>query len=146
MPDEGAGRPMRIARAIAGNAKAAAGALLLLAFVVLAVVPGCSRRDDPTAQAYPRNLEASTAHLLGTTGLGQDTFAQAGVRTRQVLEIAFGPGWRARCWPRSSACGGLPRRLDGRGAEPVHRRRLVIPLFPLLIVIAATSTTPAPAC
>jgi peptide/nickel transport system permease protein len=129
---------MRIARAIAGNAKATAGALLLLAFVVLAVVPGLFARDDPTAQAYPRNLGASTAHLLGTTGLGQDTFAQAVYGTRQVLEIAFGAGLASTVL---AALIGVAAAYLGGWTDAVLNLFtdvvLVIPLFPLLIVIAA---------
>jgi peptide/nickel transport system permease protein len=129
---------MKLLRAIAGNAKAAVGALLLLAFVVLAAVPGLFASDDPTAQSYPRNLGASTAHLLGTTGLGQDTFAQAVYGTRQVLEIAFGAGLAstllaALIGVAAAYLGGWADGLLNLFTDVV----LVIPLFPLLIVIAA---------
>ena len=129
---------MRLARAIAGNAKATAGALLLLAFVVLAIVPGLFAKADPTAQASPRNLGASTAHLLGTTGLGQDSFAQAVYGTRQVLEIAFGAGLAstliaALIGVAAAYLGGWTDAALNLFTDVV----LVIPLFPLLIVIAA---------
>jgi peptide/nickel transport system permease protein len=129
---------MRLLKAIAGNAKATAGALLLLAFIVLALVPGQFARDDPTAQTYPRNLGTSTAHLLGTTGLGQDTFAQAVYGTRQVLEIAFGAGLASTLL---AALIGVAAAYLGGWADAVLNLFtdvvLVIPLFPLLIVIAA---------
>jgi peptide/nickel transport system permease protein len=129
---------MRLVKAITGNAKAAAGALLLLAFVVLAVAPGLFATDDPTAQAYPRNLGASAAHLLGTTSLGQDTFAQAVYGTRPVLEIAFGAGLAstllaALIGVAAAYLGGWADALLNLFTDVV----LVIPLFPLLIVIAA---------
>ncbi len=129
---------MRLLKAIAGNAKATVGALLLLAFIVFALVPGLFARDDPTAQTYPRNLGASGAHLLGTTGLGQDTFAQAVYGTRQVLEIAFGAGLASTLL---AALIGVAAAYLGGWADAALSLFtdvvLVIPLFPLLIVIAA---------
>ena len=85
-------RGRRLWQALARSPKATAGAILLAAFIVLALFPGLFARDDPSAEAYPRNLGPSTAHLFGTTGLGQDVFAQAVYGTRPVLEIAFGAG------------------------------------------------------
>src|SRR5262249_32302391 len=129
---------MRLLKAIAGNAKASVGAVLLLAFIVLAVAPGLFAKDDPTAQVYPRNLGASSAHLFGTTGLGQDTFAQAIYGTRQVLEIAFGAGLASTVL---AALIGVTAAYLGGWADAALSLFtdvvLVIPLFPLLIVIAA---------
>jgi peptide/nickel transport system permease protein len=129
---------MRIARAIGGNGKATAGAILLLAFIVLAVAPGLFARDSPTAQIYPRNLGASAAHLFGTTGLGQDTFAQAIYGTRQVLEIGFGAGLASTLI--AAVIGVAAAYLGGFWDAVLNLLTdvvLVIPLFPLLIVIAA---------
>ncbi|HEX4832309.1 MAG TPA: ABC transporter permease [Trebonia sp.] len=129
---------MRLLRAIAGNAKAATGAVMLLAFIVLALFPGLFAADSPTAEAYKRNLGASGAHLLGTTGLGQDTFAQAVYGTREVLEIAFGAGLAstvlaALIGVAAAYLGGLWDGVLSLFTDMV----LVIPLFPLLIVISA---------
>jgi peptide/nickel transport system permease protein len=129
---------MRLLRAIGGNAKATTGAVLLLAFIILALVPGLFAPDSPTAQAYPRNLGASAAHLLGTTGLGQDTFAQAIYGTRQVLEIAFGAGLASTVI--AALIGVAAAYLGGFWDGALNTFTdvvLVIPLFPLLIVIAA---------
>jgi peptide/nickel transport system permease protein len=129
---------MRLLRAITGNAKAATGAILLLAFIIVAIAPGLFARDNPTAQVYPRNLGASMAHLFGTTGLGQDTFAQAVYGTRVVLEIAFGAGLAstliaALIGVTAAYLGGFWDAVLNVFTDVV----LVIPLFPLLIVIAA---------
>jgi len=129
---------MRLLRAIAGNGKAATGAVLLLAFVILAIVPGLFARESPTAQVYPRNLGASSAHLLGTSSLGQDTFAQAVYGTRQVLEIAFGAGLASTVI--AALIGVTAAYLSGWADAALNVFTdvvLVIPLFPLLIVIAA---------
>ena len=129
---------MRIARAIAGNGKAATGAVLLLAFVILALAPGLFARDSPTALVYKPNLGASAAHLFGTTGQGVDIFAQAVYGTRQVLEIAFGAGLAstliaALIGVAAAYLGGLWDGVFSLFTDVV----LVIPLFPLLIVISA---------
>jgi peptide/nickel transport system permease protein len=129
---------MRLLRAIAGNAKAATGAVLLLAFIILALVPGLFAHDSPTALVYKQNLGASAAHLFGTTGQGQDIFAQAVYGTRQVLEIAFGAGLAstliaALIGVAAAYLGGLWDGVLNLFTDVV----LVIPLFPLLIVISA---------
>jgi peptide/nickel transport system permease protein len=129
---------MRLLRAIGGNAKATTGAILLLAFIVLALIPGVFAKDDPTAQVYPKNLGASAAHLFGTSGLGQDTFAQAVFGTRQVLEIAFGAGLASTLI--AALIGVAAAYLGGFWDGALNLLTdviLVIPLFPLLIVIAA---------
>jgi peptide/nickel transport system permease protein len=129
---------MRLLRAIAGNGKAATGAVLLLAFIILALVPGLFAHDNPTAQLYKPNLPASAAHLLGTTGQGVDIFAQAVYGTREVLEIAFGAGLAstviaALIGVAAAYLGGLWDGVLNLFTDVV----LVIPLFPLLIVISA---------
>jgi peptide/nickel transport system permease protein len=125
-------------RALARSPKATAGAILLAAFIVLALFPGLFASDSPTAEAYTRNLGPSAAHLFGTTGLGQDVFAQAVYGTRQVLEIAFGAGLASTLI--AAVIGVAAAYLGGfwDGALNLFTDVvLVIPLFPLLIVIAA---------
>ena len=125
-------------RALARSRKATAGAILLAVFIVLALFPGLFARDNPTAEAYARNLGPSAAHLFGTTGLGQDIFAQAVYGTRQVLEIAFGAGLASTLI--AAVIGVAAAYLGGfwDGALNLFTDVvLVIPLFPLLIVISA---------
>ncbi|HEY1703811.1 MAG TPA: ABC transporter permease [Trebonia sp.] len=118
--------------------KAVAGAVLLLIFVILALFPGAFAHASPTAEVYPRNLGPSAAHLLGTTGLGQDIFAQAIYGTREVLEIALGAGLASTA---IAAVIGVAAAYLGGWTEGflnlVTDILLVIPLFPLLIVISA---------
>ena len=95
-------------------------------------------KDSPTAEIYPKNLGPSAAHLFGTTGLGQDMFAQAVWGTRQVLIIAFGAGLLATA---IAAVVGVTAAYLGGASDGVLNLitdvLLVIPLFPLLIVISA---------
>jgi len=125
-------------RAIRRNGKATTGAILLAVFVVLALFPGLFAHDDPNAEIYPRNLGPSAQHLFGTTGLGQDLYAQAVYGTRQVLLIAFGAGLFTTLI--AAAVGVAAAYLGGAWDGTLNLLTdvlLVIPLFPLLIVIAA---------
>ena len=118
--------------------KAMAGAILLLIFAILALFPGLFAHDDPTAEIYPRNLGPGGGHLFGTTGTGQDIFAQLIYGTRDVLEIVIGAGLAATV---IAAIIGVAAAYLGGWTEDVLNLFtdvvLVIPLFPLLIVIAA---------
>ncbi len=128
----------RIVRAVRSNRKAAAGTVLLVLFTLVALFPGVIAHDNPSAEIYGRSLPPSSAHLFGTTAYGQDLFAQAVWGTRQVLIIAFGAGLAATgvaviIGVAAAYLGGL---WDGT-LNLLTDVLLVIPLFPLLIVIAA---------
>lgn len=128
----------RIWRAVRRNRKATAGAILLLFFCFLALFPGLIAHDSPTAEIYGRSMGISSAHLLGTTAYGQDLFAQVVWGTRQVMIIAFGAGLAATA---IAAIIGVTAAYVGGATDGVLNLitdvLLVIPLFPLLIVIAA---------
>ena len=139
-----AGRPTRrgrglsrLMRAVRSNRKATVGAVLLGLFCLVALFPGVIAQDDPNATIYPRSLGPSAQHLFGTTALGQDIFAQTVWGTRQVLIIAVGVGLLATVIAMligvaAAFYGGL---WDG-SLSLLTDVLLVIPLFPLLIVIA----------
>jgi peptide/nickel transport system permease protein len=127
----------RIWSAIRTNRKATWGAGLLVVFCLVSAFPGLIAHDDPSAMAFPVSLGPSSHHLLGTTGLGQDMFAQIVWGTRPVLLIAFGAGLAATgiavlIGVTAAYLGGL---WDGV-LNLLTDVLLVIPLFPLLIVIA----------
>jgi len=128
----------RIWRAIRRNRKATAGVLLLLFFCFLGLFPGLIAGDNPNAEIYGRSMGISSAHPLGTTAYGQDIFAQVVWGTRQVLIIAFGAGLAATA---IAAVVGVTAAYVGGATDGVLNLitdvLLVIPLFPLLIVIAA---------
>jgi peptide/nickel transport system permease protein len=128
----------RIWRAIRRNRKATAGVLLLLFFCFLGLFPGLIAGDNPNAEIYGRSMGISSAHPLGTTAYGQDIFAQVVWGTRQVLIIAFGAGLAATA---IAAIVGVTAAYVGGATDGVLNLitdvLLVIPLFPLLIVIAA---------
>jgi peptide/nickel transport system permease protein len=127
----------RIGRAVRSNHKATAGAFILLIFILVALFPGLIAHDQPNADAYAPHLGLSGAHLLGTTAYGQDMWAQLVFGTRNVLTIAFVVGLAATAIAvlvgiAAAYLGGL---WDG-SLSVITDVLLVIPLFPLLIVIA----------
>ena len=111
--------------------------MLLAIFLFAALFPGLIAHDSPSADAYTPKLGLSTAHLLGTTAQGQDMWAQLVWGTRNVMIIAFVVGLAATgiavlIGVAAAYLGGL---WDGT-LSLLTDVLLVIPLFPLLIIIA----------
>jgi peptide/nickel transport system permease protein len=128
----------RMARAIRSNRKATAGAVLLVFFILVALFPGVIARDNPSLDAFKPKLGLSAAHLLGTTAYGQDMFAQLVWGTRNVMIIAFTVGLATTAI--AVLIGVAAAYLGGLWDSTLNVLTdvlLVIPLFPLLIVIAA---------
>jgi peptide/nickel transport system permease protein len=128
----------RMTRALTSNRKATVGALLLLLFCLVAAFPGVIAHDDPEAEIYPRALGPSAHHLLGTTAFGQDMFAQVVWGTRPVLLIALGAGLGTTIIATliGVAAAYLGGFWDGALGLLIDVL-LVIPAFPLLIVIGS---------
>jgi peptide/nickel transport system permease protein len=127
----------RMGLAVRSNRKATVGAVLLVIFVFVAIFPGLLAKDSPSADAYKPRLGPSTAHLLGTTAYGQDMFAQViwGTRNVMILAFAIGLGATAIAVLIGVAAAYLGGAADG-SLSLLTDVLLVIPLFPLLIVIA----------
>ena len=128
----------RMGRAVRSNRKATVGTVLLALFILVALFPGVIAHDNPSLDAYKPHLGVSTAHLLGTTAYGQDMFAQLVWGTRNVMIIAFTVGLATTgiavlVGVAGAYLGGLWDSSLGVLTDVL----LVIPLFPLLIVIAA---------
>lgn len=125
-------------RAVRHNRKATAGALLLLFFLALAIFPGQIAPDGYASTNFAPALPPSAAHWLGTTAFGQDIFSQLVYGTRESLIIAFAVGGLSTfisvivgvsaAYLRGFADGVLSLFTDVL---------LVIPTFPLIILIAA---------
>ncbi len=127
-----------LAGALRSNRKAAAGAVLLLAFVVLTAIPGVIAPDNPNAEIFPRALGPSAHHLLGTTSYGQDVFSQLIWSTRESLLIAVIAGLFATVLSvligvSAAYLGGFTDQVLSLFTDVF----LVIPAFPLIVVIAA---------
>jgi peptide/nickel transport system permease protein len=125
-------------RAVARNRKAVVGALLLLFFFVLAIFPGQIAPYAPTGEEFGRGLPPSSAHWFGTTAYGQDVLSQLIWGTRQSLAIAFAVGGLATLIAvligvSAAYFGGFTDGFLSLVTDVI----LVIPIFPLIIVIAA---------
>ncbi len=128
----------RLWRAIRSNKKAMTGAVILLVFAIWAIFPGQIAHDNPQAFAYGRSLGPSAAHLLGTNALGQDLFAQLIWGARETLTIALVSGVLSTLL--SMIMGIAAAYLGGwwdNSLNLITDILLVIPTFPLLIVIIA---------
>jgi peptide/nickel transport system permease protein len=127
-------------RAVVSNRKATAGVLILVVFCFVAAFPGLIAHDNPQAEIYNPGVGPSSAHLLGTTSYGQDIFAQLIYSTRQSLFLAVTAGGAATVLSviigvTSAYVGGL----TDNALSLLTDIFLVIPAFPLIVVIAAYS-------
>ena len=125
--------------AIRGNRKALAGTVLLALFTLVAVAPRLfTSVHDPNKREFDISLLPSWSHLLGTTSFGQDIWAQLVWGTRQTLVVAVAAGAGASIL---SVLVGVSAAYLGGVTDDVLSLVidifLVLPTFPLIIVIAA---------
>jgi peptide/nickel transport system permease protein len=129
----------RVWTAIRRSPKATAGLAIFLVFSVVAIFPHwfTSVRDPQACCGFPSSVQPSREHLLGTTTLGQDIFAQLIYGTRQSLAIGLIAGLFATML---SVIVGISAAYLGGVADEVLSMItnifLVIPTFPLIIVLA----------
>jgi oligopeptide/dipeptide ABC transporter ATP-binding protein len=125
-------------RSLRHNRKAIAGILMLGFFLVLAVFPAELSPYDPTSLSFDPGIGPSAAHWLGTTSQGQDVLSQLIWGARQSLIIAFAAGGLATV---IAVIVGVSAAYLGGFADGVLSLitdvLLVIPIFPIIIVIAA---------
>src|SRR5438105_4837253 len=138
-PDvEVTGAPARFLRAVLGNKKAAAGAVILLVMVFVAAFPGLIAPDSPHATIYAQDAAPSSAHLLGTTQLGEDVFSQLIWSTRLTLLVTLVVSVIATfismiVGVTAAYFGGITDRT----LTVIIDVFLILPVLPLLILLAA---------
>ena len=135
---EATGAPRRLIRAVLGNKKAAAGALILLVMLFVAAFPGVIAPDNPHATIYAQNAAPSSAHLLGTTQLGEDVFSQLIWSTRLTLLVtlivsAIATFISMIVGVTAAYFGGVTDRV----LTAITDVFLILPVLPLLILLAA---------
>ena len=74
---------------LTSNSKIAIGAGVVGFFVLMALAAPLLTPYDPNASVVTGSLPPSAAHILGTTGLGQDMFAQIVYGARVSLLVGF---------------------------------------------------------
>jgi peptide/nickel transport system permease protein len=132
------GRRGGLFRAVLSNRKATVGAVLLAGFTVVGTFPAQFAPYDPNADIFRRSLGPSAHHLLGTTAYGQDIFSQVIWGTRQSMLIAILVGLFSTVL--SVMIGVSSAYLGGWSDSSLSVLTdvfLVIPTFPLIIVLAA---------
>ena len=128
----GAGRFLR------RDKKAMVGSIILFILVVVAIFPSWFAHDNPAAEIYKPGAGLSWHHLLGTTSFGQDVYSQLIYGARQSVFIALIVG--AFCTVVSVAVGVTAAYSGGLVDDTLSLFTdviLVIPTFPLIIVITA---------
>src|SRR5258707_5091631 len=128
----------RLFGTLRSNRKASVGFILLVFVSVLAAVPGLIAHDPPRAEIYGRSLRPSAHHLFGTTVYGQDIFSPFIWGARETLIIAVVSGVLSTVLSviMGVAAAYLGGVADG-GLNLITDTLLVIPSFPLLLIIAA---------
>jgi peptide/nickel transport system permease protein len=134
----------RMATAIRRSPKAMVGLAIFAVFSLLAAVPQLftSVRDPLACCAFDSRLPPSADHLLGTTQLGQDIWAQLVYGTRQSLVIALAAGLFATVL--SVLIGVSAAYLGGVADEVLSMITnifLILPTFPLIIILATYAGT-----
>jgi peptide/nickel transport system permease protein len=129
-----------LGRAILSNRKATAGAVLLALCLFMALFPGLIAPGDPNAEVFMPGQGPSAANWLGTTSYGQDIFAQFiwGARASMIIAVVAGLLSTVLSALIGVAAGYLGGTTDGL-LSLVTDVFLVIPAFPLVVIIAAYS-------
>ena len=119
------------------NKKARLGIIIVNSFILIAAV-GPIFFEDPNAYIGTPLLEPSFVHLFGTTGQGQDVFAQTIAGARSTLFIGLGTGFMIVLLGLivGSLSGYFGRRIDNI-LSLIINIFLLIPGLPLMVIIAA---------
>jgi peptide/nickel transport system permease protein len=125
-------------RPVLRNQKAAVGAVVLVGFVAVALLAPVIAPGDPNDIVARRHLPPSAAHWFGTTGAGQDVFAQTVWGTRLTLSVGLAVGILTTLV--AIAIGMIAGYFRGRIDDALSLLMnvfLIIPSLPLLVVLAA---------
>lgn len=129
---------VRAWRFLRRDKKALVGAIILFILGLISVFPSWFLPHDPSAEVYTPGAGLSLSHLLGTTAFGQDVFSQVIAGTRESVLIAMLVGVFTTV---ISVVIGLTAAYSGGfiddGLSLMTDVVLVIPTFPLIIVITA---------
>lgn len=139
--DKAKGRGGSLLRAITINPKIAVGVGVVAFFVLLAIAAPLLTPYDPNASVVTGSRPPSSAHILGTTGLGQDLFAQIVYGARVTLLVGFvaaiGSTVLQVLFGLSSAYfGGIVDEV----LSVIINVFLVLPGLPLTIVLASLAS------
>ncbi|MFC3835715.1 MULTISPECIES: dipeptide/oligopeptide/nickel ABC transporter permease/ATP-binding protein [Deinococcus] len=118
--------------------RATAGAVMVLVMMLMAVFAPLLTPYSPTSQEYGAWITPGREHLLGTTALGQDVWAQVLYGARTTLLIGIMAGLIATLIGTSVGLAGA--YFGGRVEDVLNvitNVFLVLPGLPLLIIVSA---------
>jgi peptide/nickel transport system permease protein len=123
---------------LTASKKAMFGATVVLCFVIVGLLAPLIAPGNPQAVVGPANLPPSLHYLLGTSGQGNDVFAQVVWGTRNSLAVGFLTGAAIAI---IGVIIGLSAAFFGGWADNaltlLMNVFLVIPGLPLIVVMAA---------
>ena len=135
------GRGRSIFAVLTGNPKIAIGVGVVIFFVLVAIAAPLLTPYNPNATIVVGSLPPSSAHIFGTTGLGQDVFAQIVYGARVSLLIGFvaaiGSTLLQVFFGLTSAYFG---GIVGEALSLLINVFLVLPGLPLAIVLASLAS------
>ena len=124
--------------AIRRNRKATAGVAILIIFILVALLAPVIAPGDPSDFVDRPHLPPSAAHWFGTTGQGQDVFAQTVWGSRATLAVGILVGVLTTI---IGIVVGISAGYFGGVADDllslVTNIFLIVPSLPLLVVLAA---------
>ncbi len=140
------GRGRSILSVVTSNPKIAFGAGVVAFFVLIALAAPLLTAYDPNATIITGSRPPSPTHILGTTGLGQDVFAQIVYGARITLLVGFTAAIGSTILQvffglTSAYFGGL---ID-EALSLIINVFLVLPGLPLTIVLASLASANAAA-
>lgn len=127
---------LRTLGVIWSNHRAKIGIIILLVFILMGLFAPLLAPYDPHDGSFGRNEGASAAHLLGTTGAGEDVLSQLmyGARVSLVVGLLAGSGVTVI----GVIIGLIAGYVSGFASDAINfviNLFLVIPALPLMIVI-----------
>ncbi len=119
------------------NIKARTGIVIVCSFIIISLV-GPLFFEDPNAYVNTPLLKPSLKHFFGTTGQGQDVFAQTICGSRATLFIGFLSGFLVVLLGLivGSAAGFYGKKTDNLLSLLINIF-LLMPGLPLMVIIAA---------
>jgi peptide/nickel transport system permease protein len=135
------GRGGSFLRVLTSNPKISIGLGIVIFFVLIAIMAPLLTPYDPNASIVRGSLPPSSAHIFGTTGLGQDMFSQIVYGARVSLLIGFVAATGSTALQvffglTSAYFGGLVDDI----LSVIINVFLVLPGLPLAIVLAALAS------
>jgi peptide/nickel transport system permease protein len=136
------GRVRAIIRAVTSSPKIAFGVGIVLFFVLVAIAAPLLTPYNPDASVVTGSLPPSAAHFFGTTGLGQDMFAQIVYGARITLLVGFTAAIGSTILQVFfGLTAGYFSGISGDTLTLIINIFLVLPGLPLTIVLASLASS-----